>query len=148
MSDLDEFTGFSDVAGALDATIAEQTDAIKQIFGAAAGATFTGSQADVAVASGELRGSGVINSVDNGDNFYIDVTYGDGSATATTYNYPDSFSTTQFSTGGLPGDGYAWFVELGHLTRGGTLVAPQPYLGPNFDLNANNLMSDLNKVYV
>jgi len=35
--------------------------------------------------------------------------------------------------------GYSWFVEVGHRTRSGSMVAPQPYLLPSFEQNAEEL---------
>jgi len=147
MSELAEFTGFVETATAIDTTIAGQIEAIEQMFGAAASATLIGAQGDALVDTGLLAGSGHIDVVQNGEETYIYVTFGDGSATSTTYSYPSSFATSQYNDGGMEAEGYAWFVELGHMSRGGTYVAPHPYLGPNFDSNANNLMSDFKGVY-
>jgi hypothetical protein len=34
---------------------------------------------------------------------------------------------------------YAIFVEMGHMTKKGTIVPPQPYLRPALDMLVNNL---------
>lgn len=108
----------------------------------AANNTYAGSQADVPIGeTGDLAGSGSMALVDNGPGaFHVDVSYGDGQTTGTVYSYPEGDATTQYTAGGMEADGYTWFTELGHLSVAGNPVPPRPYLGPNFDVNADGLL--------
>jgi hypothetical protein len=106
----------------LDNIIGNNFTDIDSAFNNAAQSTYDMSQADVPVESGTLKDSGRVT---NPSRLVYEVTYGDGNG---------------YSKYGLE-DGYAWFVELGHLTRSGSSVPPQPYLLANFNQNALGLMN-------
>jgi len=42
--------------------------------------------------------------------------------------------------------GVAIWVEMGHRTRSGSMVPPQPYLGPSFEQGAEELLMMLNGI--
>lgn len=103
------------------------------------------SQGDVPVDTEDLKASGHVEPSVNveadgsGAQFGFDVVYGDGSSTSTIYDYPGGNQGMK----DVQADGYAWFTELGHLDRAGNPVRPQPYLGPAFDDECQNLLSSL-----
>lgn len=109
---------------------------------AAADKTFDASQKEVPVDTEDLKASGRVEPSVVGDREQInfDVTYGDGSSTGKTYNYNTSFS------GAVEGDGYSWFVELGHMSRAGNPVPAQSYLGPAFEEESQKLLTSLGDI--
>ena len=123
----------------LDALPDKTINIILQKMQAAADKTLADSQNDVPVDTGALKDSGCVipSIVGNREEIIFDVSYGDGSATDHTYGYNTTFS------GVVEGDGYTWFVELGHLSRAGNPVAAQPYLGPAFEENSQILLDSL-----
>lgn len=123
-----DFLGANALINTLDAYPRQATDAIKELMGEAASKVYMASQASVPVDKGDLQSSAYIDIVDGPTEFHVDVTYGDGNGYGSKYGIED---------------GYAWFVELGHLSRAGNLVPPQPYLSPAFDMEAQNLQSAL-----
>lgn len=109
----------------------------------AANNTLTGSQADAPQgATGDLRAGGGFGETElaGPGQFHVDITYENGTQTAHTYSYSPGDATTKYADGNLDADGYVWFVELGHMSRAGNPVPPQPFLGPNFDMNAEGLL--------
>ncbi len=122
--------------------------AITEEYIAAAEATERGASADAPVGeTGDLAGSGQVGTlVSEGNSFYIDVSFGDGEATPHGYSYPEGDATTEYPAGGMEADGYTWFVELGHLSRAGNPVPAQPFLGPNFDGQVQELLPRLEAI--
>lgn len=119
------FVGLNDILAKLGMLPDELKDEIKKHFEYAAEMTYTQSQIDVPVLTGDLMGSGIVQSKDTGNKFTYSVTYGGYAG--------DSYGAIYGSE-----DGYAWFQELG--TR---FIAPQPYLGPAFDTYSMELADDL-----
>jgi|SRR5579859_7326926 len=125
--------GLDRIVSILSVMPAQMANEIKGELSTSAQTTLSNSQSMVPVLSGDLQASGHIE--DNGVD--IDVVYGDGSS-AGTYSYPDNGLN-----GDMQADGYAWFVELGHLSRAGNPVAPQPFLGPAFEEESQALVQRL-----
>lgn len=138
-----QFTGYADVLKKLAGLTDGVTKTIKDMYAEAAGGTYDDSQAAVPVDTGNLRDSASITIEDKGHKWSYEVNYGDvtgGSSTPKKYSY----TTT---TGPVRADGYAWFVELGHLSRAGNPVPAQPYLGPAFYTRAEKLIGDLKAMF-
>lgn len=111
---------------ALAKIVAEMTNVVEDIYNA--------SQSDVPVAAengGALRDSGQV--VIDESTLTFAVSYGDENELGKEYTYPGYED---------PADGYSWFTELGT-----TNMDAQPYLGPHFDEQAQNIESRLNGLF-
>jgi hypothetical protein len=114
--------GAAELALAVEAFRKQLQLKLMDLFEGAQQATYDDSQAHVPTLTGNLKERAFI-SMSSGPNgeMQFDVTYGEiGQSYGSKYGMEDG--------------GYAWFVELGHMTRdGATMVPPNPYLGPAFD---------------
>ena len=94
---------------------------------------YDASQQEIAVDTGEAKDSGrVVPYVEDADHIAFDVTYGDGSANGKTYDYGD----------GKIADGHPWFLELGT-----SKMPAQPFLGPSFEEESQNLVNTLGDIF-
>lgn len=117
-------SGLSNVSNAINAIQGLAELAVMQRLNEGAQNIYQQADADVPVLSGDLKDSGRVEFPSATD---VDVTYG----------YEPGYN--QY---GLE-DGYAWFVEEGHLTVNGDFVPAQPYLDPAFQSEVQSIQDDL-----
>ncbi len=137
------FTGAADILKRLDMFPDEVTALMKSQYSDAARGTYDESQSNVPVDTGDLKGSASITVNDQGNKWYYEVNYGDvtgGSDTSKSYTY-------SVPEGSAVARGYAWFTELGHVSRAGNPVPATPYLGPAFYSHAEKLLATLAQMF-
>jgi hypothetical protein len=128
----EDIIGAAELALAVEAFRVKLEAEVKALFEESQQAVYTDSQSHVPTLTGNLkeRAFTAQTAGPNGETQY-DVTYGENGQ-----SYGSKY--------GMEDGGYAWFVELGHMTRdGATMVPPNPYLGPAFDKEVQNLQGKL-----